>query len=70
MDWILGRMTERSSCSASFKNVKISDFDFADDLVTFAGTLESLMGALEALNEESELLGLGFPGHNYDPGFQ
>ena len=36
MDWILGRMSERSSCGASFGNVKISDVDFADDAVIFA----------------------------------
>ena len=36
MDWILGRMLERSSCAASFGNVKISDLDFADDSVIFA----------------------------------
>uniref|UniRef100_A0A8C4R5K8 Uncharacterized protein n=1 Tax=Eptatretus burgeri TaxID=7764 RepID=A0A8C4R5K8_EPTBU len=51
-------MLERSSCNASFGNVKISDLDFADDTVIFAGTLDILKGALEALNEESELLGL------------
>ena len=28
MDWILGSMSERSSCSASFGNVKIYDLDF------------------------------------------
>ena len=38
MDWILGRMSERSSCGASFGNVKISDLDFADDAVIFAKT--------------------------------
>ena len=27
MDWILGRMSGRSSCGASFGNVKISDLD-------------------------------------------
>ena len=58
MDWILGRMSERSSCRASFGNVKISDFDFADDAVIFAETLDILLGALEVLNEESEPLGL------------
>ena len=31
MDWVLGRMSERSSCGASFGNVKISDLYFADD---------------------------------------
>ena len=35
MDWILGRMSDRSSCGASFGNVKISDLDFADDAVIF-----------------------------------
>ena len=58
VDWILGRMSERSSCGASFGNVKISDLDFADDAVIFAETLDILLGALEVLNEESELLGL------------
>ena len=38
MDLILGLMSERSSCGASFGNVKISDLDFADDVVIFADT--------------------------------
>ena len=54
VDWI----PERSSCGVSFGNVKISDLDFADDAVIFAETLEILLGALEVLNDESELLGL------------
>ena len=58
MDWILGRMSERSSCGASFGNVKISDLNFADDAVIFAETLDILLGALVVLNEESEPLGL------------
>ena len=58
VDEILRRMLERSSCSASFGNVKISDLDFADDAVIFAETLDVLLGALEVLNEESEPLGL------------
>ena len=51
-------MSERSSCGASFGNVKISALDFADDAVIFAETLDILLGALEVLNEESEPLGL------------
>ena len=51
-------MSERSSCGASFGNVKISDLDFADDAVIFAETLDILLGALEALDEEAEPLGL------------
>ena len=48
----------RSSCSASFGNVKISDLDFTDDAVIFAETLDIILGALEMLNEEFEPLGL------------
>ena len=59
MDWIIGRMSKRSSCGASFGNVKISDLDFT---VNFAETLDILLGALEVLNEESELLDYSFPG--------
>ena len=44
MDWILGRMSERSSCGASFGNVKISDLDFTDNAVIFAETLDILLG--------------------------
>ena len=58
MDWILRRMSENSSCGASFGNVKISDLNFVDDAVIFAETLDILLGALEVLNEESEPLGL------------
>ena len=55
---VLVRMSERSSCGASFGNVKISDLDLADDAAIFAETLDILLGALEVLNEESEPLGL------------
>ena len=51
-------MSERSSCGASFGNVKISDLDFTDNAVIFAVTLDIPLGALEVLNEESEPLGL------------
>ena len=44
MDWIRGRMSERSSCGASLGNVKISDLDFADYAVIFAETLDILWG--------------------------
>ena len=57
MDWSLGRMLERSSCSASFGNVKISNLDFADDAVIFAETLDILLGALELLIQELDSLG-------------
>ena len=51
-------MLERSSCGASFGNVKISDLDFADDAIIFEDTLDILLGALAVLNEESEPMGL------------
>ena len=57
LDLILGRMLERSSCGASLGNVKISDLDFADAVI-LEETVDILLGALEVLNEESELLGL------------
>lgn len=47
-----------SECRASFREVRISDLDFADDTAIFAGTLGAKTGALETLSEESELLGL------------
>ena len=58
MDWILGRMSERSSCSASFEKVKIFELDIAENAVIFVENLDILLGALEVLNEESEPLGL------------
>ena len=38
MDWILGKLSEKASCGASFGIVKISDLDFADDVVIFVET--------------------------------
>ena len=46
-------MSERSSFGALFGNVKISDFNFADDAVIFAESLDILLRALEVLNGES-----------------
>ena len=57
-DWIVGMISERSSCGASFRNVKIFDLDFADDAVIIVETRDVLLGALEVMNEESEPLGL------------
>ena len=57
-DWILGMMSERSSCGVLFGKVNISDLDFADDAVIFAETLDILLGALEVLIEASEPLRL------------
>ena len=58
MDWVLGRVADRSGCGASVGDVTITDFDFADDAVILAEILETLVGALEILSEEAEPLGL------------
>ena len=76
MDWIIGRMSVRSSCGASFGNAKISDLDFSDDVVIFAETLGILVGALEVLGFEECHSSVGatgikcFLGQNEDPSFQ
>ena len=46
MDWILGKMSERSSCGALFVNAKIFDLDFTDDATIFVETLDIFLGAL------------------------
>ena len=53
-----GEVVREIKLRASFGNIKISDLDFADHSVVFAEMLDILMGALEVLNEESQLLGL------------
>ena len=47
-DWILWSMSERSSCGASFRSVKISDLHFADDAVTFGETGYPVVGPRRA----------------------
>ena len=69
-DWILGRMSERSSCGASFWNVKISDLDFTDDAVIFPETLDILLGARRAEFGVGAAGITGFLCKNEDPGYQ
>ena len=57
VDWILGKTSERLSCGTSFGNVKISDHDFVGDAVNFTDMQGILIGALQALNKEFELMG-------------
>ena len=64
MDWILGRMSERSSCCASFGNINIFDLDFTDDAVAFVETLDILLGALEVLDNNQ--LDIPSEGQHYD----
>ena len=58
MDWVLGRVADRGHCGVSFGEVKITDLDFADDAALLAESLDNLVAALEALNEETQPLGL------------
>ena len=58
MDWILGRILERSSCGASFAKMTASSVKSRSEMLTFPETLEILLLALEVLNEELEPLGL------------
>ena len=51
-------LVEDSGCKVSFGDVRFSNLDFARDAVTFAETLELLVGALEPLSSELEPLGL------------
>ena len=51
MDWIMGRVVRRTSCGASFGDVRITDLDFADDALILAETIETLTEALETLSE-------------------
>lgn len=58
MDWILGKVVDRSHCGASVGNTRVTDLAFADDAVILAESLDVLVVALEALNEEAKPLGL------------
>ena len=56
MDSVLGRVVEQSHCVASVGNTEIIDLVFADDAVVFVESLEVLVMALEALQEEAKPL--------------
>ncbi|KAG0714021.1 hypothetical protein GWK47_014949 [Chionoecetes opilio] len=58
MDWVLDKVVDQSDCGAFVGNTKITDLVFADDAVIFAESLEVLVMALEALQEEAKPLGL------------
>ena len=58
MDWVLGKVSDRSHCGAFVGDSKVSDLVFADDAVILAESLEVLVMALEVLHEEAKPLGL------------
>ena len=55
---VLERMSEKLGCRRSFRTVRITDFDFADDAAIFAETTEVLAEALDSLIVEAVPLGL------------
>ncbi|XP_069993543.1 uncharacterized protein [Penaeus vannamei] len=52
MDWILGRATVQSHCGASLDNIKVTNLDFDDALLS--ESLESLVVALNAFSNEAK----------------
>ena len=58
IDWVMGETVEKTDCGISLGEDKITDLDFADDVVIFAETLEVLVHTLDTLSLESEPLGL------------
>ena len=58
MDWILGRATVQSHCGAILGNIKVTDLGFADDVAILSESLETLVMALDAFNNEVKPLGL------------
>ena len=56
IDWILARATVQSQCGATLGNIKVTDLDFANDILILS--LETLVVALDAFNNEAKPLGL------------
>ena len=52
------RVIDRSGCGAPLGETMITDLDFINDIVIFVELIDSLIRALEVLNEEAEPLGL------------
>lgn len=59
MDWILGRATIQSHCGVALGSIKVTDLDFADDVI-LSGSLESLVVAFDAFSNDAKPLGLEF----------
>ena len=53
IDHVMGSMSEKSGCGVSFGTVRITEIDFADDVVIFAETTDVLAGAFNSLGEEN-----------------
>ena len=62
IEWALGSVVHKRYCATYVGNTEITDFVFAYDAVIFAESLDVLVIALEALHNDSKLLGLGIVG--------
>ncbi|KAI8482291.1 hypothetical protein Bbelb_399820 [Branchiostoma belcheri] len=58
IDHVMAKTVSQSSCGASFGSVTISDLDYADDVAILAEVVQVLKHALEAMNLETQPLGL------------
>ena len=60
--WVLHRVVDRSGCAAPLGEAKITDLDFADDIVNFVELVDGLVRALEGLSEKVEPWDTASPG--------
>ncbi|KAI8518904.1 hypothetical protein Bbelb_021610 [Branchiostoma belcheri] len=58
IDHVMGRTVEQCNCGASFGDFTVTDLDFADDVAILAEVLEVLQLALQAMDTETQPLGL------------
>ncbi|KAI8499356.1 hypothetical protein Bbelb_231200 [Branchiostoma belcheri] len=58
IDHVMGRTVEQCNCGVSFGDLTVTDLDFADDVAILAEVLEVLQLALQAMDTETQPLGL------------
>ncbi|KAI8518836.1 hypothetical protein Bbelb_020930 [Branchiostoma belcheri] len=58
IEHVMGRTVEQCNCGASFGDFTVTDLDFADDVAILAEVLEVLQLALQAMDTETQPLGL------------
>ncbi|CAH1270907.1 Hypp4507 [Branchiostoma lanceolatum] len=58
IDHVMGKTVHQCDCGASFGDVTITDLDYADDVAILAEAMEVLQLALQAMDSETQPLGL------------
>ncbi|KAI8502642.1 hypothetical protein Bbelb_193440 [Branchiostoma belcheri] len=58
IDHVMGRTVEQCNCGVSFGDFTVTDLDYADDVAILAEILEVLQLALQAMDTETQPLGL------------